>query len=88
MPGSRFGAGANKKLVRRNAELERDIAKIRTIYDDFTTKSDAFIAKLTKERDDLRENLKENSEREKGLQSQIIRLKSRNWWQRLTRKFE
>lgn len=69
-----MGAGVNKAIKRRNEQLERDIASIRKLYDDFTQKSDAFILKLTNERDEANKNLKA--------------LINRNWWQRLTRKFE
>ena len=69
-----MGAGVNKAIKRRNEELERDIASIRKLYDDFTQKSDAFIIKLTNERDEANKNLKA--------------LINRNWWQRLTRKLE
>ena len=93
--GSPQGAGINKAIKRRNEQLEMDIASIRKLYDDFTQKSDVFILKLTNERDEANKNLDfakkshEDMTQELGKErGKVIALINRNWWQRLTRKFE
>lgn len=81
-------ANANRNLRLRNEYLEKQIKNIEKLYYDYKKTADARILELGTERDKLNDECT-FLESKNGIQKQmLVKLKSRNWWQRLIRKFE